>query len=48
MADELADDAEAFGLADLLDGGGDVAEAASGLALLDRLFEGGLGDLEEF
>ncbi len=47
VADELADDAEAFGLAELLDGGGDVAEAAADLALLDGLFEGGFGYFEE-
>ena len=35
------------GLAHLLDGGGDVAEAAADLALLDGRFEGGLGDFEE-
>src|SRR6202047_3500125 len=48
VADELADDAEAFGLAELLDGGGDVAEATADLALLDGLFERGLSDFEEF
>ena len=47
VADELADDTEAFGLTELLDGGGDVAEATADLALLDGLFEGGFGDFEE-
>ena len=47
VADELADDAEALGLAELLDGGGDVAEPSANLALLDGLFERGLGDFEE-
>jgi hypothetical protein len=39
VANELADDAEAFGLAELLDGGGDVAETAADLALLDGFLE---------
>ncbi len=47
VADKLADDAEALGLAHLLDCGGDVAETAADLALLDGLLEGGLGDFEE-
>ncbi len=47
VADELADDAKAFGFTELLDSGGDVAEAAADLALLDGLFEGELGDFEE-
>src|SRR5271170_1993257 len=48
MADKLADDAEALGLAVLLDCGGDIAETPTHLALLDGFFEGGLGDFEEF
>jgi hypothetical protein len=46
VADKLPDDAETFGLAELLDGGRDVAKAAADLALLDGLFERGLGDFE--
>jgi hypothetical protein len=46
VADKLADNAEAFGLAELLNGGGDVAETAPHLALLDGSFERGLGDFE--
>ena len=48
VSNELADDAEALSLAQSLDGGGDVAEAATDLTLLDRLFEGGEGHFEEF
>ena len=47
MADELADDTEALGLAELLDDGGDIAEATADLALLNGLFKGGEGDIEE-
>ena len=47
VADELADDAEALGLAHLLDGGGDVAKPAADLALVDGGFERGLGDVEQ-
>src|SRR5438270_5025145 len=47
VADELADYAETFCFAELLDGGGDVAEAAADLTLLDGFFERGLRDFEE-
>ncbi len=47
MADELADDSEALSLAHLLDGGGDIEEAAAGLALMDGGFERGLGGFEQ-
>ena len=48
VADELLDDAVACGFADLLDGEGDVAEAATDLGGGDGAVKGLLGDFEEF
>jgi hypothetical protein len=47
VAYELADDTETLSFAEVLDGGGYIAEAPADLTLLNSSSEGGLGDVEE-